>query len=106
MYQIFKEYDATLVEINPLALTPDGLIAIDSKIELDEQAAFRHPESYQQLKQEIKSIAGDDPGTKSAEDTITYVPLSGNIGLVSDGAGTGLLTLDLLSHIIHQTPVW
>lgn len=97
MYRIFKEYDATLVEINPLALTPDGLIAIDSKIELDDQAAFRHPELYQQLKQEIQLITGDDPGTKSAEDTITYVPLSGNIGLVSDGAGTGLLTLDLLS---------
>lgn len=97
MYRIFKEYDAFLVEINPLALTPDGLIAIDSKIELDDQATFRHPELYQQLKEEIQSIIGNDLKMKSAEDTITYVPLSGNIGLLTDGAGTGLLTLDLLS---------
>jgi len=97
MYRIFKEYDASLVEINPLALTSDGLIAIDSKIELDDQATFRHPELYQELKEEIQSIIGNDLKMKSAEDTITYVPLSGNIGLLSDGAGTGLLTLDLLS---------
>ncbi len=97
MYRIFKEYDALLVEINPLAITPNGLVAIDSKIELDDQAYFRHSELYQQLKEEISSISGKAPGSQSAEDTITYVPLSGNIGLVSDGAGTGLLTLDLLA---------
>lgn len=97
MYHIFKEYDASLVEINPLALTPDGLIAVDSKIELDDQASFRHPELYQQLKEEIQLISGNDLKMKSEEDTITYVPLSGNIGLLSDGAGTGLLSLDLLT---------
>ena len=97
MYRIFKEYDAILVEINPLALTPDGLVAVDSKIELDDQASFRHPELYQQLKEEIQTIAGNDLKMKSDEDTITYVPLSGNIGLLSDGAGTGLLSLDLLA---------
>jgi len=96
MYRIFKEYDASLVEINPLAITTNGLIAIDSKIELDDQAHFRHQELYQRLKQEIQSIAGDNLATKALEDTITYVPLMGNIGLISDGAGTGLLTLDLL----------
>ena len=97
MYRIFKEYDAILVEINPLALTPDGLVAVDSKIELDDQASFRHPALYQQLKEEIQTIAGNDLKMKSDEDTITYVPLSGNIGLLSDGAGTGLLSLDLLA---------
>jgi len=96
-YRIFKEYDASLVEINPLAITPEGLIAIDSKIELDDQSYFRHQKLFQQLQQEIQAIAGDYLTTiKSEEDTITYLPLSGNIGLVSDGAGTGLLTLDLL----------
>lgn len=98
MYKIFKEYDALLVEINPLAITPEGLVAIDSKIELDDHAYFRHQELFQQLQQEKQTITGDDLTTeKSEKDTITYVPLSGNIGLVSDGAGTGLLTLDLLS---------
>jgi len=98
MYQIFKDYDATLVEINPLALTPEGLVAVDSKVELDKQASFRHQELYQELKEEVNLITGDELNNyEDVEDTITYVPLSGDIGLVSDGAGTGLLTLDLLS---------
>ena len=97
MYRIFKEYDASLVEINPLAITPDGLIAIDSKIELDDQAHFRHQELFQRLQQEKRATIGDRATTELEKDTITYVPLSGNIGLVSDGAGTGLLALDLLA---------
>lgn len=97
MYRIFKDYDATLVEINPLAITPNGLIAIDSKIELDDQSAFRHQDLYSQLKKEVQHIAGDELQLKSEEDTITYVPLLGNIGVVTDGAGTGILTLDLLT---------
>ncbi len=97
MYRIFKDYDATLVEINPLAITTDGLVAIDSKIDIDDQSAFRHQDLYRQLKEEIQYITGDELQLNSEEDTITYVPLSGNIGVVSDGAGTGLLTLDMLS---------
>lgn len=97
MYRIFKEYDTSLVEINPLAMTPDGLIAIDSKIELDDKSYFRHQKLFQQLQKEKSLITGNDVTTKLAKDTITYVSLSGNIGLVSDGAGTGLLTLDLLN---------
>jgi succinyl-CoA synthetase beta subunit len=97
IYRIFKEYDASLVEINPLAITSQGLIAIDSKIELDDNASFRHQELYKQLKEEVKSMAGDDVEIRSEEDTITYVSLHGDIGVVSDGAGTGLLTLDLLA---------
>jgi len=98
MYRIFNEYDATLVEINPLAITPGGLIAIDSKIELDDHAYFRHQSLFQKLQEEKHSINQEDPVDKyTNSDTITYVPLSGNIALVSDGAGTGLLTLDLLS---------
>ena len=99
MYKIFKEYDATLVEINPLAITPHGLVAIDSKINLDDQSYFRHEEFFQKLKEEKKLIQGkkDSDVSKFKEDTITYVTLSGNIGLISDGAGTGLLTLDLIN---------
>jgi succinyl-CoA synthetase beta subunit len=99
MYKIFKEYDATLVEINPLAITPHGLVAIDSKINLDDQSYFRHEELFQKLKEEKKLIQGKKglDISKSRDDTITYVPLSGNIGVISDGAGTGLFTLDLIS---------
>ncbi len=97
MYRIFREYDASLVEINPLAITPQGLIAIDAKIELDDQASFRHQELCRELKEEIKSIVSDNLTIEKEEDTITFVPLHGDIGVVSDGAGTGLLTLDLLA---------
>lgn len=99
MYKIFKEYDATLVEINPLAITPNGLIAIDSKVNLDDQATFRHQALFQKLEEEKKLIKDkeDSNTSESTDDTITFVPLSGNIGVISDGAGTGLLTLDLIS---------
>jgi succinyl-CoA synthetase beta subunit len=98
MYKIFKEYDATLVEINPLAITPHGLVAIDSKINLDDQSYFRHEELFQRLKKEKELIQGKDSDIfKTTDDTITFVPLSGNIGLISDGAGTGLLALDLIN---------
>jgi succinyl-CoA synthetase beta subunit len=98
MYKIFKEYDAILVEINPLAITPNGLVAIDSKINLDDQSYFRHEELFQRLKKEKELIQGKDSDIfKTTDDTITFVPLSGNIGLISDGAGTGLLALDLIN---------
>jgi len=99
MYKIFKEYDATLVEINPLAITPHGLVAIDSKINLDDQASFRHQVLFRKLEEEQKLIQNNEDSniSKFKEDTITHVTLSGNIGLISDGAGTGLLTLDLIN---------
>ena len=98
MYKIFKECDATLVEINPLAITPHGLVAIDSKINLDDRSYFRHEELFQRLKKEKELIQGENSDIfESKGDTITFVPLSGNIGLISDGAGTGLLTLDLIN---------
>ncbi|MBA7473573.1 Succinate--CoA ligase [GDP-forming] subunit beta [subsurface metagenome] len=99
MYKIFKEYDATLVEINPLAITPGGLVAIDSKVNLDDQAHFRHKELFNKLREEKQFIQGekDVHVLKHKEDTITYVPLSGDIGVISDGAGTGLFTLDLIN---------
>ena len=99
MYQIFKDYDASLIEINPLAVTPLGLIAIDSKVDLDDHASFRHQVLFQKLEEEKKSLKGkeDSIDPESTDDTLTFVPLSGDIGVISDGAGTGLLTLDLIS---------
>ncbi len=96
MYGIFKDYDAVLVEINPLAVTPDGLVAIDSKIEIDSQSYFRNEGKIRRFADEVFQLTGTDVFA-AVEDTITYVPLSGNIGLVSDGAGTGMLTVDLVT---------
>ena len=96
---IFQEKDATMIEINPLALTPNGQVALDSKILLDDKAAYRHQELFDELEAEQKQL---DRRTKSrAEELsekrqINYVPLGGNIGMIADGAGTGMLTLDMI----------
>ncbi|MBS3787343.1 succinate--CoA ligase subunit beta [Candidatus Bipolaricaulota bacterium] len=97
MYEMFIERDATLVEINPLAETTEGLIALDSKILLDDAASYRHGEEYSKLKNE-RFLPEEERKTRAerlAEELgITYVQLEGNVGLISDGAGTGMLTLD------------
>lgn len=95
----FQELDATLLEINPLAITPGGLIALDAKIILDDKASYRHQQLLSQLKDEQKRL---DRTTKTKavelaeERQINYVALEGNIGMIADGAGTGMLTLDMI----------
>lgn len=97
VYKVFRKYDATLVEINPLAVTPDGLVAVDAKVNLDDKSEFRHKELFEGLLKEQLSLQKDDVKAATEEqDTITYVPLSGTVGLISDGAGTGMLTLDII----------
>ena len=99
MAAIFHEIDATLVEINPLAITSHGLVALDAKVILDDKAAYRHEELFEALQAEQKRL-DKRKKTRSeelAEGTgITYVPLDGDIGMIADGAGTGMLTLDLI----------
>jgi succinyl-CoA synthetase beta subunit len=96
---IFQERDATLVEVNPLAITPNGQVALDAKILLDDKAAYRHQDLFGELEAEQKQLGRR---TKSrAEELsekiqINYVPLGGNIGMIADGAGTGMLTLDMI----------
>lgn len=97
LYSAFKNTDATLVEINPLVSTPNGLVALDAKVVLDDNARFRHNELHLNLIKEQKSLEGIENYVEPKEDTITYVPLSGDVGLISDGAGTGMLSLDLIN---------
>ena len=99
LYKILYEYDANLVEINPLAFTPDNrFIAVDGKIILDDSAIFRHHKLFSEL-QAMKKITIE--GTKLRKALAekagipTYVELGGNMGIIADGAGTGMLTLDL-----------
>jgi succinyl-CoA synthetase beta subunit len=99
LFEIYQKYDATLIEINPLARTESGLVALDAKLVLDEKARFRHNDLFTELEAGQKSADEDnlDPSQRLAnEREITYVPLTGDLGLVSDGAGTGMLTLDLI----------
>ena len=99
LFTILKKYDATLVEVNPLALTNDGtFIAVDAKIVLDDNASFRHSGLYSLLKSERpKPTEGYKLRKFLAENAEipTYIELDGNIGIIADGAGTGMLTLDL-----------
>ncbi len=99
MWKILRKGDATLVEINPLALTDEGLIALDAKVILDEKALYRHQE-YQAFKagfkgKNIKNIS--KPELLAEKHEISYVLLKGNIGIIADGAGTGMLTLDMVT---------
>jgi len=99
LFDIFQSYDGTLVEINPLAVTANGLLALDAKIVLDDKAAYRHGDLFGRLKDEQTQSGknGRSRAEQLAEEKgITYVSLGGNVGMISDGAGTGMLTLDLL----------
>jgi len=99
MYAVFANYHATLVEINPLAQTPAGLVALDAKVELDEKAESNQTELFDRLREEqqyrsSKMLTAAEE--KAAEDHVKYVLLDGDVGIITDGAGTGMLTLDLV----------
>ena len=89
----FVELDATLIEINPLAVTQNGtLLALDAKIILDDNAAFRQP-AQAEWREEGEEA---DLEVKAQLRQINYVRMDGNIGLVANGAGLGLATLDMV----------
>ena len=96
---IFRIHDATLVEINPLGVTSNGLLALDAKLLLDDKAGYRHADLFAQLKQEqapLKEEGESDLEWLAEEAGLSYVALSGDVAMISDGAGTGMLTLDLI----------
>jgi succinyl-CoA synthetase beta subunit len=93
LHRAFIELDASLIEINPLALTESGeLIAIDAKLALDDNAAFRHADLLQ-LGEEAEA---DLIELKAQHHQINFMQMDGNIGTVVNGAGLGLATLDML----------
>ncbi|MFX0082574.1 MAG: ADP-forming succinate--CoA ligase subunit beta [Candidatus Hodarchaeota archaeon] len=94
LWQITKELEAQLVEINPLVLTPSGLIAVDGKMILDDDAAFRQP-----IVQELQN-KNLTPLEKLAKDAgFSFVELSGEIGILANGAGLTMALLDVLSEL-------
>ena len=94
VWNLFREKNAVLVEINPLVVTDSGLVALDSKIEIDDDARPRLKDLFEKNLAEQAALTGVEG--EADHGTITYVPLEGNVGLISDGAGTGMLTLDLI----------
>lgn len=95
MQACFFETDALLLEINPLGLVDGKLIALDAKVELDSNAAFRHTYLFSRIEADRNTLKNYQPEVDDGT-TITFVPLDGDVALISDGAGTGMLTLDML----------
>lgn len=94
LYEVFRDEDATLVEVNPLVLTDDGdIIALDAKITLDDNAAFRHDN-----RDSLSDEAGElDPLERRARDHgLKYVTLDGSVGIIGNGAGLVMSTLDVV----------
>jgi succinyl-CoA synthetase beta subunit len=96
LYQVYKREDATLVEVNPLVLTEEGeIIALDGKVSLDENADFRHA-GHALL--EDKDAAADPLEAKAKANDLNYVKLDGEVGVIGNGAGLVMSTLDVVAY--------
>ncbi len=95
LYEIYWKIDASLVEINPLITTPDGkVIALDAKINIDDNGLFRHKDIAA-----MRDIESEEPAEVEArEGDLSFVKLSGNIGCCVNGAGLAMATMDLVKH--------
>lgn len=95
LYDVFTKEDATLVEVNPLVLTKSGdVIALDGKVTLDENAEFRQPHHG-----ELADSAAADPLEEKAKaHDLNYVKLDGEVGVIGNGAGLVMSTLDVVAY--------
>ena len=94
-YKAFRELDATMVEINPLALCEDGrILALDAKMTFDDNALFRRGQVA-----ELRDKSQEDPREcRAADRGLSYVGLEGNIGCIVNGAGLAMATMDTIKH--------
>jgi succinyl-CoA synthetase beta subunit len=94
LYDVFIAEEATLVEVNPMIVTPDREVnALDAKVTLDDNALFRHPENA-----DLRDISAEDPQERMAKERgLTYVKLDGDIGILGNGAGLVMSTLDVVA---------
>ncbi|MDY6826159.1 MAG: ADP-forming succinate--CoA ligase subunit beta [Bacillota bacterium] len=91
LYRLFRDRDAELTEINPLALTKKGLIAADAKLTIDDDAIYRHPQ--------LPVISDKTTLELKAEELdLSYVELEGDIAIMANGAGITMATLDMVQH--------
>ncbi len=95
LWETFVAEDATLVEVNPLVRDPqDKIIALDGKVTLDENAAFRHPDHA-----DLVDTAAEDPLEAAAKaKDLNYVKLDGQVGIIGNGAGLVMSTLDVVAY--------
>ncbi|WP_040750681.1 ADP-forming succinate--CoA ligase subunit beta [Nocardia transvalensis] len=95
LWEVFVNEDATLVEVNPLVRTPENeILALDGKVTLDENADFRHADHA-----EFADIDATDPlELKAKENDLNYVKLDGEVGIIGNGAGLVMSTLDVVAY--------
>ncbi|MAK89341.1 MAG: ADP-forming succinate--CoA ligase subunit beta, partial [Euryarchaeota archaeon] len=93
LYRMFLERDCSMIEINPLVRTKDGImIALDAKVSLDENANFRHP-----WREEVRDLSEEEDVEIRANDLgLSYVKLDGNIGCLVNGAGLAMASMDVI----------
>jgi succinyl-CoA synthetase beta subunit len=94
LYEVFVAEDATLVEVNPVLITKKReAVALDAKVTIDGNALFRHPDIA-----ELRDLSGEDEQERmAAERGLTYVKLDGNVGILGNGAGLVMSTLDVVA---------
>ncbi len=96
LYTAYTEGDADLVEINPLILTQDGrVIALDSKVTLDGNSVFRHPDYAKYDETQVR----DEREKAAHERGLQYVGLEGNVGVIANGAGLAMSTVDVVNQV-------
>ncbi len=95
LWVVYRDEDATLVEVNPLVLTEDGdIVALDGKVSLDANADFRHADHL-----ELEDAAAADPlEARAKERDLNYVKLDGEVGIIGNGAGLVMSTLDVVAY--------
>jgi succinyl-CoA synthetase beta subunit len=95
LYRLLIEKDGSLVEINPLVETQEGrLVAIDAKLNFDQNALFRHPDVLK-----LRDLNEEDPREVAASQfDLNYIPLDGEIGCMVNGAGLAMATMDIIRH--------
>ena len=93
LYQAFVATDASLLEINPLIVTKGGdLLALDAKMNFDDNALYRHPEI-----EDLRDLAEEDPlEVEASKYSLNYIRLDGNIGCMVNGAGLAMATMDII----------
>jgi succinyl-CoA synthetase beta subunit len=94
LYEVFTGEEATLVEVNPLIITPDREVkALDAKVTLDANALYRHADNAA-----LRDLSNEDPQERMAKERgLTYVKLDGDIGILGNGAGLVMSTLDVVA---------
>lgn len=93
LYNLFREQDASLVEVNPLTITEGGeLLALDAKLDLEDDALNRHPQN-----RELRDTDQEDPLEMEADEYgLNYIRLDGNVGCMVNGAGLAMATMDIV----------